>query len=104
MPQTSLELVVEEQAKEVHDSKVLVRIQGSVRASGDSPVNLTCYVNGDSCDAIVENGKWSLATSYSVSERDSPWEMWKSPALSQTIIVITAHAGGCATAGQMILL
>lgn len=103
-PQTSLELVVEEQAKEVHDSKVLVRIQGSVRASGDSPVNLTCYVNGDPCDAIVENGKWSLATSYSVSERDSPWEMWKSPALSQTIIVITAHAGGCATAGQMILL
>ncbi|KAJ5359367.1 Amidase [Penicillium cataractarum] len=102
--QSLVELAVEGQVKEVNDSTVLVQIQGSVRVSGDSPVHLTCYVNGEPCDAIVENGKWSLTTTYPISERDRPWEMWKSPALNQTIVVITAHTGTCATAGKMILL
>lgn len=102
--QNPLELAVEEQAKQVHDSKVLVRIQGSVRGFGDRPVRLTCYVNGEPCDAIMENGKWFITTSYPTSERDDPWEMWKSPALNQTIVVITAHTGARATAGKLVLL
>lgn len=101
---TPVELEVEGQVKEVVDSTVLVQIQGSVRVPGDRPVHLTCYVNGEPCTTIVENGKWSLKTSYPISERDRPWEMWKSPALSQTIVVITAHTGTCATAGKLILL
>ena len=104
LPQSSMEFTVEEQSKEVEDSKVHVRIQGSVCGSDDTSVRLTCYINGEPCYATVENGKWSLTTSYPASERDEPWEMWKSPALSQTIVIITAHNGACATAGRLILL
>jgi hypothetical protein len=99
-----VELAVEEQVKEIQDSRVLIRVQGSMRASDDSPMRLTCYVNGEPCEAMVENRKWSLSTSYPTSERDNAWEMWKSPALSQTIVVITAHSGTHTTAGRLILL
>jgi hypothetical protein len=102
--QGPIELAVGEQVKEIQGSKVLVRVQGSVRASDESPVHLTCYVNGEPCEAMLENGKWSLTTSYQASERDNAWEMWKSPALSQTIVVITAHTGTHTSAGKLILL
>jgi Asp-tRNA(Asn)/Glu-tRNA(Gln) amidotransferase A subunit family amidase len=102
--QGPVELAVEEQVKEIQDSRVLIRVQGSMRASDDSPMRLTCYVNGEPCEAMVENRKWSLSTSYPTSERDNAWEMWKSPALSQTIVVITAHSGTHTTAGRLILL
>ncbi|KAJ5553730.1 Amidase [Penicillium frequentans] len=98
----SLEIVVETQTKEVRDSEVVVHIEGSV--NGATFTHLLCYVNGQPCNTTVNGGRWSLRTTYPVSERDNKWERWSSPALKQTLVLILAHGDASPTAGKLILL
>lgn len=100
--QESPNIVVEQQTKEIRDSDVIVQCQGSV--SGAEPKSLSCYVNGEPVNAVLENGKWSLAVTYPKSERDDNWKRWTSPALIQTIIVITAQSQSGASAGKLVIL
>ncbi|KAJ5904605.1 Amidase [Penicillium tannophilum] len=97
-----LEIVVETQTKEIHDSEVVVHIEGSV--NGATFTRLLCYVNGQPCNTTVNDGRWSLRTTYPVSERDNNWERWTSPALKQTLVLILAHDDASPTAGKLILL
>ncbi|KAJ5167241.1 uncharacterized protein N7482_006022 [Penicillium canariense] len=109
--QLPLELVVEEQYEKVQDSQVVVHICGSVRRAIDTtrllhplpPVRLICYVNGKPCDAVVNGEDWFLKTAHQASERAGQWEMWESPAVHQTIVIITAHSDGFATDGKLVL-
>lgn len=97
-----LEMVIETQTKEVRDSEVVVQIEGFV--NGATWTDFLCYVNGQPCDVTLNGQKWSLKTAYPVSERDSRWVQWASPALKQTIVLITAHDDAGSTAGKLILL
>lgn len=95
-------IAVEKLNKEIHGSDVTIRLEGSV--GGAKPESFSCYVNGQPCDVVSNDGKWSLAVTYPKSERDESWRRWTSPALNQTIVVITAHTGPGATAGKLLLL
>lgn len=98
----SLEVVIETQAKEVRGSDVIVKVGGS--SKGDPLKSVCCYVNGQPCDAILDNGKWSVSASYPVSKRDGRWEKWASPALKHTIVVVTGYTEQGSAAGKLILL
>ncbi|KAJ6104893.1 Amidase [Penicillium sp. IBT 16267x] len=98
-----LEIVVGTKKKEVRDSEVVVQIEGSMKGSATS-TGLLCYVNGQPCSTTVNGVKWSLETTYPVSERDSNWQKWASPALKQTIVLITAYDDARSLAGKLILL
>lgn len=95
-------ILVDKQSKEVHGSDVTISLEGSV--SDANLRELSCYVNGQPCDIAEDSGKWSSAVTYPKSERDEPWKRWTSPALNQTIVVITARTKTGATAGKLLLL
>ncbi|KXG50607.1 Amidase [Penicillium griseofulvum] len=101
---STVELVVETQMKEIHGTTVMIQIQGSVVFKDSQLESLQCHVNGQVCKPVLEGGRWSIQASYPVSERDQPWKRWSSPALTQTIVVITAHTKAGSTAGKLILL
>ncbi|KAJ5624918.1 Amidase [Penicillium lagena] len=98
------ELVVESRAKNIHGSEVAVQVQGSLKLGGAQLKRLSCFVNGRPVQVAVEGERWSLGTSYPVSERDASWERWASPALKQTIVTITAHTDAGLATGKLILL
>ncbi|KAJ5551768.1 hypothetical protein N7535_000292 [Penicillium sp. DV-2018c] len=101
---STVELVVETQVKEIHDSKVVVRIQGSIVPNDVEMEGLKCYVNGEPFESTLEGERWSLEASYPTSERDQKWKRWESPALRQTIVIITGRTKAGSTAGKLILL
>ncbi|KAJ5614545.1 Amidase [Penicillium herquei] len=98
---SELALAVDLQKKEILDSKVLIHIEGSLPSEC---AIISAYVNGQECKAIIDGEKWSIHTSYPVSERDEEWTQWASPALRQTVVLITAHTSDGHTAGRLILL
>lgn len=102
--QSTVELVVETQVKEIHDSTVVVQIQGSVVPKDSRLRNMECHVNGQPFKPVIEGDKWFARASYPASERDQSWKRWSSPALTQTIVVITAHTEAGSTTGKLILL
>jgi hypothetical protein len=99
--QAPLDLVVERQSKEVHDSQVFVKIQGIV---ADATSKLVCYVNGECYDASLDGDKWSLTATYQKSERDEGWKKWRSPALYQTHVLIVAHAENGSLGSKLVIL
>ncbi|KAJ5430632.1 Amidase [Penicillium cf. griseofulvum] len=101
---SSVELVVETQTKEIHDSTVMVQIQGSMVLKDSQLESLECHINGQVFKPVLEGNTWFIQASYPASERDQPWKRWSSPALTQTIVVITAHTKAGSTAGKLILL
>ncbi|KAJ5131263.1 uncharacterized protein N7515_007302 [Penicillium bovifimosum] len=101
---STVELVVETQGKKVQDSNVVVQIQGSIVPNDAGLESLECYVNGEPFRPVIEGERWSLVASYPTSERDQSWERWSSPALRQTIVIITARTKAGSTAGKLILL
>jgi Asp-tRNA(Asn)/Glu-tRNA(Gln) amidotransferase A subunit family amidase len=102
--QSVAELVVQTQSKKVEDSTVVVQIEGSIVPNDIEIDTLSCYVNGQPFDAVSDGERWFLVASYPASERDQKWERWSSPALTQTIVVITARTKSGSTAGKLILL
>lgn len=102
--QSTVELVVETQVKEIHDSTVVVQIQGSVVPRDSQLRTMECHVNGQPFKPVIEGDRWFVIASYPASERDQPWKRWSSTALTQTIVVITAHTEAGSTTGKLILL
>jgi len=98
------ELVVQNQSKKIEDSMIVVRIEGSLVPSDVELDTLSCYVNGQPFNAVLDGDKWSIVASYPESERDQNWERWSSPALTQTIVIITASTKSGSTAGKLLLL
>ncbi|KAJ5096727.1 Amidase [Penicillium angulare] len=96
------ELVVEVQEKQIHGENVHIQIDGST--NGATLKDLKVYINGKPCNASIDGTKWSIKTSYPVSERDDKWEKWESPTLKQTIVLVTALTDAGSTAGKLILL
>ncbi|CAI7624561.1 unnamed protein product [Penicillium manginii] len=97
----NLELIVTTQRKEVRDSKAFVEVNGSV----SSPArNLSCYINGESCDVSWEGQQWKITSTYPTSDRDSDWKPWASPAVKQTIVIVVAHSESGSSSGKLILL
>lgn len=101
---STVELVVETQVKEIHDSTVVVQIHGSVVPKDSQLRTMECYVNGQPFKPVIEGDRWFAIASYPASERDQPWKRWSSPALTKTIVVITAHTEAGSTMGKLILL
>ncbi|KGO75050.1 Amidase [Penicillium italicum] len=101
---STVKLVVETQVKEIRDSTVVVQIQGSVVPKDSQLETMECHVNGQLFKPVIEGDRWFIVASYSTSERDKPWERWSSPALTQTIVVITAETKDGSTTGKLILL
>lgn len=97
-----LNIVVEKQSKKISDSEVVVQIGGSI--GGAKPKSLLCYVNGQTYDAVLNDGNWSVDVRYPKSERDEDWKKWTSPALNQTIVIIQAQSEAGATTGQLVIL
>lgn len=104
LSESLLELVVESQVKRIHGSEVIVRLRGSVIGRIESLEKISCYVNGQLFNTVMEGQRWFLIASYGISERDRSWEKWTSPAQTQTIVVITAHTDAGCVAGKLILL
>ncbi|KAJ5385748.1 hypothetical protein N7509_008289 [Penicillium cosmopolitanum] len=102
--QSTFEVVVDTHVKETRDSKVFVQIQGSIVPRDTRLTALECYVNGQLFKPIVEGERWVLVASYPASDRDQLWKRWSSPALTQTIVIITACTKLGSTAGKLILL
>ncbi|KGO39430.1 Amidase [Penicillium expansum] len=101
---STIELVVETQVKEIHDSTVVVQIQGLVVPKDSQLETMECHVNGQPFKPAIEGDRWFIIASYPASERDQPWKRWSSSALTQTIVVITALTKDGATTGKLILL
>ncbi|KAJ5615169.1 hypothetical protein N7537_000283 [Penicillium hordei] len=102
--QSTVELVVRTQVKEIRDSTVVVQIQGSVVPKDSRLRTMECHVNGQPFKPVIEGDRWFAIASYPASERDQPWKRWSSPALTQTIVVITAHTEAGSITGKLILL
>ncbi|KAJ5872749.1 uncharacterized protein N7529_005102 [Penicillium soppii] len=98
------ELVVQSQSKKIENSIVFVQIEGTVVPNDMELSTLLCYVNGEPFNAVSDGDRWFLVASYPESERDQTWERWSSPALTQTIVVITARTKSGSTTGKLILL
>lgn len=96
-----LELIVTTQRKEIRDSKAFVEIKGSVSSPTKS---LSCYINGERCDVSWEGDKWTINSTYPISDRDSEWKPWASPAVKQTIVIVVAHSKSGSSSGKLILL
>jgi Asp-tRNA(Asn)/Glu-tRNA(Gln) amidotransferase A subunit family amidase len=101
---STFELVVETQVKEIHGSTVAVRVQGSVMPKNSQLETMECHINGLVVKPAIDGDSWSVTTSYPASDRDQPWKRWSSPALTQTIVVITAHTKDGSSTGKLILL
>jgi hypothetical protein len=101
---SAVELVVETQVKEIHDSKVVVQVQGSIVPTDTELETLECYINGEPFKPVIVGERWFLVASYPTSERDRSWERWSSPALRQTIVIITVRTKAGSTAGKLIVL
>jgi Asp-tRNA(Asn)/Glu-tRNA(Gln) amidotransferase A subunit family amidase len=102
--QSVAELVVQAQSKKVEGSTVVVQIEGSMVQNDVELDTLSCYVNGQPFNAVSDGDRWFLVASYPASKRDQNWERWSSPALTQTIVLITARTKCGSTAGKLILL
>ena len=100
--QPTPKLVVETQVKEVRGSEVVVKVEGA--SEGALLKSVSCYINGQPCDTTLENRRWSTTASYPLSDRDGKWEKWASPALNQTIVVVTAYTDEGSAAGKLIML
>ncbi|KAJ5295261.1 hypothetical protein PENANT_c001G08597 [Penicillium antarcticum] len=98
------ELVVQAHSKRIEGSTIVVRIEGSVVPDDIELDSMSCFVNGQPFNAVPDCGKWFLDASYPASERDQSWERWSSPALTQTIVVITAYTKSGWAAGKLLLL
>ncbi|CAI7633228.1 unnamed protein product [Penicillium viridicatum] len=101
---STVELAVETQVKEIHDSTVVVQIHGSVVPKDSQLRAMECHVNGQPFKPVIDGDRWFVMASYPASERDQSWKRWSSPALTQTIVVITAHTEAGSTTGKLILL
>ncbi|OQE46773.1 hypothetical protein PENCOP_c001G01185 [Penicillium coprophilum] len=101
---STVDLVVETQVKKIDGSVVMIQVQGSVFPKDSQLEGLECHVNGQVVKPVIEGDRWFIQASYPVSERDQPWKRWSSPALRQTIVVITAHTKSGSTAGKLISL
>lgn len=98
------ELVVQTQSKQIEDSNVVVRIEGTVVPDDIELDSLSCFVNGEPFNAISDGDRWFLVASYSLSGHDRNWERWSSPALTQTIVIINARTKSGFTTGKLIIL
>ncbi|KAL4862814.1 amidase signature domain-containing protein [Aspergillus spectabilis] len=59
------QIKVQAQSKEVLDSTVFVKIQGTLEITENAKMKrLSCYVNGTPVEVTVEGSRWSLATTY----------------------------------------
>ncbi|KAJ5774727.1 hypothetical protein N7457_009623 [Penicillium paradoxum] len=101
---STVELVVEAQVKGTRGSNFVLQVRGSVVPKDAQLETLECYINGQPFQPIIAGNRWTIVASYPVSDRDQSWERWSSPALKQTIVIITAHTKAGSTAGKMILL
>ncbi|CAG8000707.1 unnamed protein product [Penicillium salamii] len=98
------ELMVQTQSKRIEDSSVVIQIEGSVVPDDVELDSLSCFVNGEPFNAVSDGDRWFVVASYPVSDRDQTWERWSSPALTQTIVVITARTKSGFTTGKLMLL
>ncbi|KAJ5766131.1 uncharacterized protein N7511_003747 [Penicillium nucicola] len=99
-----VELVVQTQSKRIEGSTVIVQIEGSVVPNDIELDSLSCYVNGQPFNIVSDRDRWFLVASYPASERDQSWERWSSPALNETIVIVTACTKSGWRAGKLILL
>ncbi|KAL5334882.1 amidase signature domain-containing protein [Aspergillus crustosus] len=93
------------QSKEVTDSTVSVKVQGTLEVTGEAkPRRFSCYINGEPVEVERHANGWSLATTYAKSARDSTWSRWRSPAAHKVIVVLVAHFNSSRAVGRLLLL
>ncbi|KAL4787472.1 amidase signature domain-containing protein [Aspergillus varians] len=101
----TVQVEVQGQSKEITDSTVSVNARGIFKLDGDAKLEeVSCYVNGGAAGATAEGGRWSVATTYAKSARDSTWSRWRSPAAHQVIVVLVARFSTGHTVGKLLLL
>ncbi|KAL2824168.1 amidase signature domain-containing protein [Aspergillus cavernicola] len=99
------QIEVQSHSKEILDSTVSVKVQGSLTLTEDVELKqFSCYVNGDPVEVTVEGSQWSLTTKFPKSARDSTWSRWRSPAAHQVIVILVVHFGAAQPAGSLLLL
>jgi hypothetical protein len=100
-----MQIEVETQSKEVIDSMVNIKVQGTLKVTGGIKLEqFNCYVNGESIEVIVNASGWSLAATYPKSAHDNPWSRWRSPAAHQVLVVLVARFNNFRAAGKLLLL
>ncbi|KAL5042814.1 hypothetical protein BDW71DRAFT_210825 [Aspergillus fruticulosus] len=96
---------VHDQSKEITDLTVSVEAQGTLDRTEDTELEqFCCYVNGNPVEVKMEGSRWSFATTYARSARDSTWSRWKSPAAHQVIVVLVARFKRAPAIGKLLLL
>ncbi|KAL4909766.1 hypothetical protein BDW74DRAFT_186245 [Aspergillus multicolor] len=96
---------VQKQSKDILDSTVSVKIQGTLDLTQDVELEqFSCYVNGNPVEGKVEGDQWSVATTYAKSARDSVWTRWRSLAAHQVIVILVARFQTARAVGKLLLL
>ncbi|RDW90076.1 amidase family protein [Aspergillus mulundensis] len=99
------QIEVQEQSKEITDSTVSVKVQGTFNLTEDNKLEqFSCYVNGNPVEIKVEEARWSLVETYAKSARDNMWSRWRSPAAHQVIIILVARFKTARAVGKLLLL
>ncbi|KAJ5891240.1 amidase [Penicillium subrubescens] len=92
--------------KRIDGSTVHLRVEGVVTDPTGIPTakNLTCYIDGEAQSVTIDGQKWGINLTRSLSDRESAWARWTSPALVQTVIVMTYRGATGIAAGKLIIL
>ena len=98
------QLTVQTQSKKIEGGMVMLQIEGSIAPDDVELDSLSGFINGEPFKVLSDVDRWSLVASYPASDCDQTWERWSSPALTQTIVVITARTKSGFTTGKLILL
>jgi hypothetical protein len=92
--------------KRIDGSTVHLWVEGFVTDPTGVPTaeDLTCYINGEAQSVTIDGQKWEINLTHPLSDRESPWARWTSPALVQTVIVVIYRGATGITAGELIIL
>lgn len=92
--------------KRMNGSTVHLRAEGIVTDPTNVPTSadFTCYVNGDAHCVTIDGQKWEIDLARPLSDRESSWTRWTSPALVQTTIVLVYRSATGLAAGELIIL
>lgn len=98
---------VTKKSKVVEKTNIHLDIRGTFTfdPTGSAEIeSVSCYVNGELHETKVEGKDWAIQISYPASDRDKSWSRWASPALVQTIVILTCRLTSGQAAGELVLL
>ena len=99
------QITVTTKSKSIVGETVQVKLKGSVHDTKSlEAANFTCYIDGEACPVCVNDDAWEIQLDRPISDRDSTWTRWTSPALVKTVIVLIYRPSFGLPTGELVLL